>query len=130
MKAGGVSIGLGALLGGLAFRPTRALLDKVLPKPGDGPTAEQRAAGRFRLEIRTTTSSGARYLTNVAAEYDPGYNGTAIMLGEAALSLALDGDRLPARSGVLTPATAMGAVLVERLRTHGFTFDAAPVGKN
>ena len=30
------------------------------------------------------------------------------MLGEAALALALDGDRLPGGGGVLTPATAMG----------------------
>ncbi len=125
LKASGMAIGLGAVLAGLTFRPTRALLDRVLPKPGDGPNQEQRAAGRFRLEIRTTTTTGARYLTKVGADYDPGYNGTAIMLGEAALSLALDGDRLPGRSGVLTPATAMGDVLVERLRTHGFVFDTS-----
>jgi len=125
LKAVGMAIGLGAVLAGLAFRPTRALLDRVLPKPGDGPNAEQRARGRFRLQIRTTTTTGARYLTKVGADYDPGYNGTAIMLGESALSLALDGDRLPQRSGVLTPATAMGDVLVERLRAHGFAFETS-----
>ena len=125
LKAVGMAIGLGAVLAGLAFRPTRALLDRVLPKPGDGPNAEQRARGRFRLQIRTTTTMGARYLTKVGADYDPGYNGTAIMLGESALSLALDGDRLPQRSGVLTPATAMGDVLVERLRAHGFAFETS-----
>lgn len=125
VKAGGMAIGLGAVLAGLAFRPTRALLDRVLPAPGDGPTAEQRAKGRFRLQIRATTTTGARYLTKVGADYDPGYDGTAIMLGEAALSLALDGDRLPERSGVLTPATALGSILVERLRAHGFVFDTS-----
>ncbi len=125
VKAGVTTVGLGLVMGALAWGPTRALLDKVLPKPGDGPTAKQRAAGRFRLEIRTTTSTGAHYQTDVGADYDPGYNGTAIMLGETALSLALDGGRLPARAGVLTPATAMGSVLVERLRAHGFTFEAA-----
>lgn len=125
LKAGGMAIGLGAVLAGLAFRPTRALLDRVLPKPGEGPSAEQRAEGRFRLQIRTTTTTGVRYLTNVGADYDPGYNGTAVMLGESALSLALDGDRLPKRSGVLTPATAMGVVLVERLRARGFVFDTS-----
>ena len=125
LKAVGMAIGLGAVLAGLAFRPTRALLDRALPKPGDGPSAEQRAKGRFRLQIRATTTTGARYLTKVGADYDPGYNGTAVMLGESALSLALDGDRLPQRSGVLTPATAMGDVLVERLRTHGFAFETS-----
>ncbi|OFE17774.1 enoyl-ACP reductase [Humibacillus sp. DSM 29435] len=123
LMAGGMAVGLGAAVAGLAYRPTRAVLDRVLPKPGDGPTAEQRAAGRFRMEIRSTTTTGARYLTKVGADYDPGYNGTAVMLGEAALSLALDGDLLPERSGVLTPATAMGGVLVDRLRAHGFVFD-------
>lgn len=127
-KAGGMALGLGVVLAGLAFGPTRALLDRALPKPGDGPSEEVRAAGRFRLRIRATTSTGARYVTRVGADYDPGYNGTAIMLGEAALSLALDGDRLPDRSGVLTPATAIGGVLVERLRTHGFVFDASVEG--
>lgn len=125
LKAGAMAMGLGVVLGGLSFGPTRALLDRVLPQPGDGPTAEQRAKGLFRLEIRTTTTTGARYLTKVSADYDPGYNGTAIMLGESALSLALDGDRLPQRSGVLTPATAMGDVLVERLRAHEFIFDTS-----
>ncbi|MEO7588660.1 MAG: saccharopine dehydrogenase NADP-binding domain-containing protein [Arachnia sp.] len=125
LKAGGMALGLGAVLAGLAFRPTRAVLDRVLPQPGDGPTAEQRASGRFRLEIRAATTTGAQYLTKAGADYDPGYNGTAIMLGESALSLALDGDRLPQRSGVLTPATAMGDVLVERLRARGFVFDTS-----
>lgn len=44
------------------------------------------------------------------------------MFGEAALCLALDRDRLPDRYGVLTPATAMGDVLVDRLRAAGLTF--------
>ena len=37
--------------------------------------------------------------------------GRAVMLGEAALCLAKDTDKLPDRYGVLTPATAMGDVL-------------------
>jgi short subunit dehydrogenase-like uncharacterized protein len=44
------------------------------------------------------------------------------MLGESALSLALDGDALPSGSGVLTPATGLGLPVVERLRKQGFTF--------
>jgi short subunit dehydrogenase-like uncharacterized protein len=45
------------------------------------------------------------------------------MLGQAGLSLALDGDVLPSAAGVLTPAVALGTVLVERLRSAGMTFD-------
>jgi short subunit dehydrogenase-like uncharacterized protein len=73
------------------------------------------------MQVRTTTTSGRRYVATVAAQGDPGYAATAVMLGEAALALALDGDRLPPAAGVLTPATAIGDRLVERLREQDFT---------
>ena len=57
----------------------------------------------------------------MAAQADPGYAATAVMLGESALCLAVDDGRLPGRAGVLTPATAMGGVLADRLRARGFT---------
>ncbi|WP_344254182.1 saccharopine dehydrogenase family protein [Terrabacter carboxydivorans] len=120
--AGGMAVGLGGVLAGMAFRPTRAVIDRFLPQPGEGPSVETQAAGRFRLEIRTTTTTGARYRTKVGADYDPGYGGTAVMLGETVLALAL-AEGLPRRAGVCTPATALGEVLVERLRAQGFTFD-------
>jgi len=44
------------------------------------------------------------------------------MLGETGLCLALERDALPPRAGVLTPATALGLPLVERLRAAGMTF--------
>jgi short subunit dehydrogenase-like uncharacterized protein len=43
------------------------------------------------------------------------------MLGQSALCLALDRDALPDRAGVLTPATAMGTALADRLRSAGHT---------
>jgi short subunit dehydrogenase-like uncharacterized protein len=46
------------------------------------------------------------------------------MLGETALCLALDRDRLPDRAGVLTPATAMGTILAGRLKAAGHTLTA------
>jgi short subunit dehydrogenase-like uncharacterized protein len=49
------------------------------------------------------------------------------MLGESALALALDGDRLPDGAGSLTPATAMGEVLVERLRAAGHTYEVTSI---
>jgi len=61
----------------------------------------------------------------VAANGDPGYAATAMMMGEAALCLALDRDRLPQRAGILTPATAMDGALIERLRAAGMTLDVA-----
>jgi short subunit dehydrogenase-like uncharacterized protein len=49
------------------------------------------------------------------------------MLGQSGLALALDGDRLPDRAGSLTPATALGTVLVERLCAAGHTYEVASV---
>jgi short subunit dehydrogenase-like uncharacterized protein len=43
------------------------------------------------------------------------------MLGESALALVHDRDRLPDRAGVLTSASGIGSVLADRLRAQGFT---------
>ncbi|MGL4745086.1 MAG: saccharopine dehydrogenase family protein [Dermatophilaceae bacterium] len=125
--AGAMTVALGAVLGGLTFSPTRALLDRMLPAPGDGPSEATMAAGRFRLEVTTEASDVRRYRTTVAAPYDPGYTGTAVMFGQSALALALDEAQLPTAAGVLTPATGIGAPLVDRLRTHGFTIETSQV---
>jgi short subunit dehydrogenase-like uncharacterized protein len=123
-KAAALTGGLGALMAGLSFGPTRSLLERVLPAAGEGPGEKARETGFFRIEIHANTSSGARYVCRVAAKGDPGYKATSVMLGEAGLCLALDGDRLPKRAGVLTPATAMGTALADRLQAAGFTFEA------
>ncbi len=122
-QAGAIAGGVGALVAGLSVAPTRALLDRVLPSPGEGPGERQREQGFFRIEIHARTSSGARYVCRVAAQGDPGYKATSVMFGESGLCLALDADRLPQRAGVLTPATAMGDALTTRLRSAGQTFD-------
>jgi short subunit dehydrogenase-like uncharacterized protein len=49
------------------------------------------------------------------------------MLGESTLCLALDRDRLPAHAGVLTPATAMGTALADRLKSAGHTLTTQPL---
>jgi short subunit dehydrogenase-like uncharacterized protein len=122
-KAAALTGGVGALMAGLSFGPTRSLLERVLPAAGEGPGEKAREQGFFRIEIHATTSSGARYVCRIAAKGDPGYKATSVMLGEAGLCLAFDGDRLPPRAGVLTPATAMGTALADRLRAAGFTFE-------
>jgi short subunit dehydrogenase-like uncharacterized protein len=106
---------------GLAFGPSRAMLARLLPAPGQGPGERTRRTGYFRIQVHTRTSAGARYLGRIEARGDPGYAATSVMLGETALCLALDRDQLPDRAGVLTPATAMGAALAVRLRSAGHT---------
>ena len=124
IAAAGVAAGIGALFAGLSMKPTRAVLDRFLPKPGEGPSEEARNNGFFKHKTFTTTSTGARYVAHVAAQGDPGYKATAMMLGEAALTLALDRDKLPDRHGILTPASAMGDALTDRLRAAGMTIEA------
>ena len=112
---------LKAAQAGLEFGPSRALLGRLLPAPGQGPGEKTRRGGYFRIQIHTRTSAGVHYLAAIEAQGDPGYAATSVMLGEAALCLALDQGQLPGRAGVLTPATAMGATLAARLRSAGHT---------
>jgi len=129
VKAAAASIPFMTFMAGMSFGPSRALLDRVLPAPGEGPSEKKRRAGHFRMEVHTRTSTGARYVSQVAAQGDPGYAATSVILGESALSLALDRDRLPPAAGVLTPATAIGSVLVDRLRAAGDTFTTQRVNQ-
>jgi short subunit dehydrogenase-like uncharacterized protein len=123
VKAAAIAGGVGALVAGLSIPPTRKLLDRVLPDPGEGPDEKARDSGFFRIDTHARTSSGKRLVCRISAKGDPGYKATAVMLGEAALALALDEDRLPQAAGVLTPATGIGTVLAERLRAAGHRYD-------
>jgi short subunit dehydrogenase-like uncharacterized protein len=123
VMAGAIVAGLGGLVAGLSFGPTRKLLDRVLPAPGEGPSEKTQQRGFYEIAIHGRTTSGRTYVSRVVQKGDPGYAATAVLLGESALCLALDADRLPQGGGVLTPATAMGDVLMERLRVRGVTFD-------
>jgi len=118
-------LGLGALVVGLSLAPTRAVLDRLLPKPGDGPDEESRRQGHFTVDLYTTTTTGARYTARVKAKGDPGYAATAVMLGESALALVHNRAELPeSPGGVLTPATGIGDALVGRLRAAGLEISA------
>ncbi|MEP6852321.1 MAG: saccharopine dehydrogenase NADP-binding domain-containing protein [bacterium] len=120
-----LTAGLGAFMAGMSFGPTRAALDRLLPSPGTGPSDKVRASGRFRVEISTRTTSGARYVATVAAKGDPGYAATALMFGQSALALAVDLESAPQTAGLLTPATGLGSALVQRLRAAGMTLTVA-----
>ena len=123
-KAAGVSGGIAGVFTGLALPGTRQLLDRFLPDPGEGPDENARERGFFNIDIHTTTSSGERLRCEIRVQGDPGYKATAVMLGESALCLALDD--LPDAAGVLTPASAMGRVLADRLIAAGHTYRVVP----
>jgi short subunit dehydrogenase-like uncharacterized protein len=103
----------------------RQLIERVLPKPGTGPSEKARERGYYKAETYSTTSTGARYVARIAQQGDPGYKATSVLLGESGLALALDRDRLSDLRGVLTPAAAMGDALLARLPSAGVTLDVA-----
>ncbi|WP_280256770.1 saccharopine dehydrogenase family protein [Nocardia abscessus] len=119
--AGGIVVGLTA--GALLSRASagRKLLDRVLPKPGTGPDEKARTSGWFSMKTFAHTTSGAKYVATFAGTGDPGYQATAVLLGESGLCLAFDTDEQPELAGVLTPAAAMGDALTDRLRAAGMT---------
>lgn len=117
-----MTVGLGLVVAGMTTPLLGRLINRALPAPGQGPSEEQRRNGAFRTETITTTEDGSRYAATVAAQGDPGYAATSVMLGQAALCLLATrgADR---SGGVLTPATAIGPELIEALRAQGFTLD-------
>lgn len=120
--AAGITLGLGSFATLISWKPTRKLLEyTVLPAPGEGPSKKDRDTGYFNTYF--LAKSGEHRLTGLVQSHkDPGYAGTAIMLAESAICLAQDTDQLPQQFGVVTPATAMGHTLIERLRRAGMTF--------
>ncbi|MGO4615144.1 trans-acting enoyl reductase family protein [Nocardia sp. 2YAB30] len=125
LVAAGVAGGIVATLtaGALLSRASagRKLLDRVLPKPGTGPSEEKRHSGWFSMKTFAHTTSGAKYVATFSGSGDPGYQATAVLLGESGLCLAFDTDNQPALAGILTPAAAMGDALTDRLRAAGMT---------
>ncbi len=131
----GFSAGYKAGMGAMMFPGVRDMLaDKALPAPGEGPSAEARESGSFKSKLvgklvpstgsgtAPSTGSGTEItlIGEVGDNLDPGYGSTAKMLSQVALCLAFDD--IPQRGGILTPASAMGLTLVERLRDAGMTF--------
>ena len=131
--ATGVTAALGGFMAAMNIEPTKKLLQKRLPSPGDGPSREQREAGYFVIRLigkgRDRDGREVELRGRVEGQADPGYGETAKMLGESALCLALDGADLQAPGGVRTPASTMGMRLIERLRAAGMVFevDGEPV---
>jgi len=121
--ASAVMSGVGNATTGLGSRYfrllPRRLLDRVVPKPGSGPSPAARERGYYRIETYTSTTSGARYVARMHQQGDPGYKATSVLLGECGFALATDRERLSELRGVLTPAAAMGDALLARFPAAG-----------
>jgi short subunit dehydrogenase-like uncharacterized protein len=91
------------------------------PKPGEGPSKEERENGRFDLLYVAIAPDGRMVRAGVTGDRDPGYGSTSKMISECAICLLRDATDVPA--GFWTPGAAMQHKLIKRLRDNaGLTF--------
>lgn len=102
---------------------TSALLDRVGPQSGEGPSERALARTRYSLRARATGPAGQEVFVTMRAAGHPGYRSTAKMIVEAALSLAFDESDLPPIYGAVTPATGVGLAVLDRLREAQMEFE-------
>ena len=79
-----------------------------MPKPGEGPTKEERETGFYDLLCIAEAADGRTVRVAVKGDMDPGYGSTSKMLGESAVCLARDvsRERRPAAAGPPPPPWA------------------------
>jgi short subunit dehydrogenase-like uncharacterized protein len=126
LQSAGMVASLALIAGAIQVPPLRYPIASVSPQPGSGPTEQTMNEGWFRCELLGWGSEGQRVRGLIADVGDPGNRATVKFVCESALCLAVDLDRLPGgvqRGGILTPATGLGDVLVERLRKAGIRIE-------
>src|SRR5204863_1078394 len=93
------------------------------PKPGEGPSKEERENGFYDLLFIAEYEDGRTARLAVKGDRDPGYGSTSKMIAESALCLVEDVDRSRTAGGVWTAGAAMGMALVRRLEARaGLSF--------
>jgi short subunit dehydrogenase-like uncharacterized protein len=91
------------------------------PKPGEGPSKEERENGLYDLLFVAIAADGRQVRVAVRGDRDPGYGSTSKMISECAICL---GEAPEVKGGIWTPGAAMGNRLIKRLVDHaGLTFD-------
>lgn len=86
------------------------------PKPGEGPSKEERENGFYDLLFIGTHENGKTYSASVAAYLDPGYGSTSKMISESAIALSQHQSSLT--GGFYTSAPALGNALIQRLEKN------------
>jgi short subunit dehydrogenase-like uncharacterized protein len=93
----------------------------AIPKPGEGPSKEERETGYYDLLFVAVAPDGRQVRAAVKGDRDPGYGSTSKMISECAICLLRDTPDVAA--GIWTPGAAMGRRLIKRLTDHaGLTF--------
>jgi short subunit dehydrogenase-like uncharacterized protein len=122
-KSALLTAGLGAFMLASSVAFTRkTIVPRLVPKPGEGPTAQQRENGFFNLQLIGKLPGGKLLRLRVKGDRDPGYGSTSKMLAESAVCLAQND--LDVAGGFWTPASAMGTQLLDRLQKNaGLSFE-------
>ena len=106
------------------------LISYFVPKPGSGPSDEQISRNWFQYIFSARVENGeGKTLYGRVHGRDGGYGDTAMMLSECGLALATQRSQLPAvvlGGGFLTPATAFGSILLNRLNRANLRFEILP----
>jgi short subunit dehydrogenase-like uncharacterized protein len=87
-----------------------------VPKPGEGPSKEEREAGHYDLLFIAIAPDGRQARAVVKGDRDPGYGSTSKMISECAICLLRDASDVP--GGIWTPGAAMQHKLIKRLEAH------------
>ena len=99
----------------------KSMVGPDAPKPGEGPSKEEREAGFYDIAYIGTTVDGDKMVLSVKGDRDPGYGSTCKLLSESAICLIKDAGDTP--GGIWTTAPAMGDKLIARLEKNaGLTF--------
>ena len=89
------------------------------PKPGEGPTKEERDTGFYDILFVAEYPDARTARFSVKGDRDPGYGSTSKMISETAIALCAHNGP----GGVTTPGAALGEQLVDRLQKNaGLTF--------
>ena len=92
------------------------------PKPGEGPSREERETGFYDVLFIGQDAAGHTARVGVKGDRDPGYGSTSKMITESAVCLLKDATATP--GGIWTPGAAMGTPLIQRLGANaGLSFE-------
>ncbi|KAJ3104381.1 hypothetical protein HK100_004068, partial [Physocladia obscura] len=131
----GVLIGVTGLFLALMFPPTRWLIKKLVPQGTNTTSEVELRKGKVLLKFVGLAEDGTKIIASYKMNVDPGYVGTGLMLAESAIGLVLDDKVLKAGrpenvgkfgvkdGGILTAASALGLVIVKRLKNAGVEID-------
>jgi short subunit dehydrogenase-like uncharacterized protein len=100
----------------LVMAATNKLSGSDAPKPGEGPSKEERESGSYDILFVALASDGRQLHTAVIGDCEPGYASTAKMITECAICLLRDAPDTAA--GIWTPGAAMQQRLIKRLVEH------------